>query len=120
MIAKETRKKMNAKQQIKVRNAIASILSGDWMSAEEISVELKRSISLDIDVDRIRRLLRNSNIAESRESLGYRLPNQVDLIDQAILNKDTYIFRNDAAIARAFKISRQAVHKRKKKLKLIP
>lgn len=111
---------MNANQIKKAISAITSILSEDWKSAKEISVELKkRSISIDVDVDQIRRLMRNSNIAEIRTSLGYRQLNQVDLIDRAILNKDTYMYRNDAAIARVFKVSRQAVHKRKKKLKRI-
>ena len=119
-IAKKRENRMNANQIKKAISAITSILSEDWKSAKEISVELKkRSISIDVDVDQIRRLMRNSNIAEIRTSLGYRQLNQVDLIDRAILNKDTYMYRNDAAIARVFKVSRQAVHKRKKKLKRI-
>jgi len=113
---KNEEKQMNDKQQRKAINAITSILSEDWMSAEEISVKLKQSKSLDIDVDQVRRLLRTSNISEGRRGLGYRLPRQTDLIDRAILmTKDN----NYDQIAKAFKVSRQAVYKRRKKLGLL-
>lgn len=108
--------KMKNKEQ--VLTAIATILSADyWKTSQQIADELRSRHNQDYSADQIRRLLRKYAFIEKRKLLGYRLNSgKPDLIDQDILRLIN-AGENLGPVSRKFKITRQAVHQRKQKLR---
>lgn len=104
---------MNQADRAELLERVKSILTTDWKTANEISAELESRFCFNINSDRIRRLLRKHNVAEVKKSLGYRLRDQIDPIDRAILSRRN---RSLAAIAKDFNVSRQAIYGRRLKI----